>query len=188
VANKPSGIAGETRLTGQGISYCAICDAFFFRNKPVAVVGHRGFAATEALELLPFTRNVTLFSNGQPFDLSPEMEARLIADGIKQRTEKVLEFLGEQKLEGLKLENGETVSVAGAFMALGAASSLDFARSLGVLIENNAVTIDRDGRTNVPGIFAAGDCTGGVLQVAKAVGEGCTAALAAITYLREKKD
>jgi thioredoxin reductase (NADPH) len=188
MTNKPSGISGEGRLIGQGISYCTVCDAFFFRGKPVAVVGHRTFAASEALELLPFTRQVTIFSNGQPFDLDAEMESRLQAEGVKRRTEKVTEFVGESHLEGLKLETGEVVPAAGAFMALGTASSLDFARSLGVEIENNVVIIDRDGRTNIPGVFAAGDCTGGISQVAKVVGDGCVAALAAITFCREKKE
>jgi thioredoxin reductase (NADPH) len=188
IANKPSGIPGELRLIGQGISYCTICDAFFFRSKPVAVIGHRNFAASEALELLPFTQQITIFSNGQPFNLSSDLEERLEAHGIGRRTEKVLEFAGETRLEGIKLETGDVVPVAGAFMALGAASSLDFARSLGVSIENNVLVIDRDGHTNVPGVFAAGDCTGGVLQVAKAAGEGCVAALGAITYCKEKKD
>ncbi|MCL4534788.1 MAG: FAD-dependent oxidoreductase [Bacteroidetes bacterium] len=187
VAAKPSGIAREEELVGQGISYCVVCDGFFFRNQPVAVVGPGNFAASEALELLPFTRQIILFSNGRPFSLNQEMEARLAEEGIGKRTEKVLEFVGDGRLEGLRLETGEVVPVNGAFMALGTASSLDFARSLGVLIENNAVVIDRDGRTNVPGIFAAGDCTGGALQVAKAVGEGCSAALAAIAHLRQKK-
>lgn len=187
IANKPSGIAGEESLVGQGISYCVVCDGFFFRNQPVAVVGPGNFAASEALELLPFTRQVTLFSNGRPFALSQEMEDRLAAEGIGKRTEKVLEFVGDGRLEGLRLETGEVAPVKGAFMALGTASSLDFARSLGVLIESNSVVIDRDGRTNVPGVFAAGDCTGGPLQVAKAVGEGCSAALAIIVDLRHKK-
>ncbi len=185
VANKPSGIIGEDRLVGQGISYCVVCDGFFFRDQPVAVVGPGNFAASEALEMLTFTRQVTLFSNGQTFGISPELLARLDAEGIQRRAEKVAEFVGEPRLEGLRLETGEVVPAKGAFMALGTASSLDFARSLGVEIQNNAIVIDREGRTNVPGVYAAGDCTGGALQVAKAVGEGCSAAMAAIPHLRE---
>jgi thioredoxin reductase (NADPH) len=82
------------------------------------------------------------------------------------------------------LHGGELFPTEGVFIALGTAGSADFARTLGVELEGNSIVVDRLGRTSYPGIFAAGDCTGGPQQVAKAVGEGCLAGLSAIAYVK----
>lgn len=186
-SSKSSGIKNETELTGRGVSYCVTCDAFFYRGKRVVVIGDGNFAAKETLELLPFTRDVTLCSNGKAFEISDSLRAELAQVGVVLADYRVSEFLGNEKLEGLRLTTGETVPADGVFIAMGTASSLDFARTLGIEIEGNAIVIDREGHTNFPGIFAAGDCTGGALQAAKAVGEGCVAGLSAVSFVRKKK-
>jgi thioredoxin reductase (NADPH) len=186
-SSKSTGIANEEQLTGRGVSYCVTCDAFFFRDKKVMVIGQANFAAKETLELLAFTKDVILCSNGTSFEVSEPLLSELRAKGVTFETYELAEFLGTDRFEGVRLKTEEVVPVDGVFIALGTASSLDFARTLGVEIEGSNIVIDRDGRTNFPGIFAAGDCTGGALQVAKAVGDGCVAGLSAVAYVRERR-
>lgn len=187
VSAKPTGIQNEDAFIGNGVSYCVSCDAFFFRNKKVAVIGQGNYAAKEALELLPFTRDVTLFSHGRPFEVGANLRQGLVEEGIPTRSERIVEFLGDSTLHGMRLSSGEVVPLEGAFVALGTASSVDFARTLGLEIQRNYIVVNSENRTNLPGIFAAGDCTGPPLQVAKAVGEGCRAGLSAIAYVRHQE-
>ena len=185
VAGKSSGIKGEAELIGQGVSHCVVCDGFFYRGKKVAVIGHANYAAKEALELLTYTRDVTIFSNGRPFAIDANLKARLDAEGITLREEQVLEFTrNESGLTGILLHTGESYPAEGVFIALGTAGSADFALTLGIELDGNAIVVDRQGRTSYPGIFAAGDCTGEPQQMAKAVGEGCLAGLSAIAYVK----
>ena len=90
-------------------------------------------------------------------------------------------------LREIVFEDGCRTHVDGIFVAEGTASATDFALKLGIETAGNAIRTDRDGRTNLPGFFAAGDCTGGILQISVAVGEGATAGLAAAKFVREKK-
>jgi thioredoxin reductase (NADPH) len=186
-ARKSSGIQGEDDFVGRGVSYCVACDAFFFKDQKLAVIGNGAFAAREALELVPFSKDITLFANAANFDLSDELQTELRSAGIPLRAEKVTALQGGDQLEALALESGETFPVSGVFIALGTAGSADFARTLGLEIDGNSIVIDREGKTNYPGVFAAGDCTGGYLQVSKAVGEGCSAGMSAVSYVREAK-
>ncbi len=186
ISTKSSGIRFEDELVGRGVSYCANCDAFFYRNRKVAIIGSGNFAAKEALELVPHTCDVTIFSHGEPFQIGEPLYEELRRASVTLREEKIIEFVGEEKLDALKLHSGELWSVDGAFLAIGTASVLDFARTLGLEIQKNYIVVDADGKTNFPGVFAAGDCTGQPLQIAKGVGEGCAAAIAAMGYLRHK--
>jgi thioredoxin reductase (NADPH) len=185
VAGKPSGIKGEQELLGMGVSHCVVCDGFFYRNKKVAVIGSANFAAKEALELLTYTPDVTVFSNGRPFKLDDSLTLQLDQRGIARREDRIGEFTGDENgLTGIMLRSGELFPAAGVFVALGTAGSSDFARTMGVEVNGNCIVVDRDGKTSFPGIFAAGDCTGGPQQMAKAVGEGCVAALSAIAFVK----
>lgn len=184
VNTKVSGIGNEEELVGKGVSYCANCDAFFYRDRKVAIIGSGNFAAKEALELVPHTRHVTIFSHTERFEVSQNLLDHLEKENVVLRQDKVVEFVGDDQLQGLKLASGEFWPVEGAFLALGTASVLDFARTLGLEIEKNHIVVDTDGKTNFPGVFAAGDCTGPPLQVAKGVGQGCAAAIAAMAHLR----
>lgn len=186
VGSKSSGIRREGELVGKGVSYCATCDAFFYRDRRVAIIGSGNYAAKEALELIPHTRHVAVFSHGKPFQISQNLLSELENEKVTLRSERVTEFGGDDQLEYLALESGEKWPTDGAFLALGTASSLDFARTLGLRIERNYIVVDADGKTNFPGIFAAGDCTGPPLQIAKGVGQGCVAAIAAMSHLRGK--
>ena len=93
---------------------------------------------------------------------------------------------GEDKVEGLTLDE-EDIAVDGIFVAMGSASSADLATKLGIYVENGRIVVNEEMETNLPGLYAAGDCTPGVQQIAKAVSDGCIAAYAMLSYIRSKK-
>ena len=178
-------IPGLKELEGKGVSYCAICDAFFYRNKTVAVLGEGEYALHEAEILLPHAAKVMLFTNGK----EPVVE---IPDTIEVHKEKMSAVEAEnagsmERVSGLRTEDGTVTPVNGLFVALGTAGSVDFARKIGAAVDNNRVVADKDMATNVPGLYAAGDCTGGLLQVVKAAYEGAVAGLTAAKYVRNQK-
>ena len=165
------------RLEGFGVSYCAICDAFLHRGRHVAVLGNGEYALHEIKELLPIVGKVTLLTNG----LEPEVEFPAEVEIIKTP---VTELTGEEILDEIKLQDGTSLQVSCLFVALGTAKGSDLARKLGIQIEDNRIIVNENMDTGLPGVFAAGDCIGGVLQVSTAVGEGAKAALSCIKYLR----
>ena len=178
-------IPGLKELEGKGVSYCAICDAFFYREKTVAVLGEGEYALHEAEILLPHASKVMLFTNGKEPTVA-------IPDTIEVHKEKVTaveveNVNGMERVSGLRTEDSSLISVQGLFVALGTAGSVDLARKIGAGTENNRVVVDREMATNVPGLYAAGDCTGGLLQVVKAAYEGAVAGLAAAKYVRGLK-
>lgn len=176
-ARKKQPLPGMAEMEGHGVSYCAVCDAFFYRGKNVAVLGSGEYALHECNELLPVVGNVTLLTNGA--ELAANFPEKVT---IEKRPLKAL--LGTDALEGVQFGDGTDAKFDGLFVALGSASAMDLARKAGAAFENGSAVLDKDFMTTVPGLFAAGDCTGGTLQVAVAVGEGAIAGLAAIKYLR----
>ena len=170
-------ILGLKELEGKGVSYCAICDAFFYRKKIVGVLGHGDYAAQEAHELINVAEKVIVFTHG----LEPEGHFDPRVEFVKT---KVTSINGEQKIQSVSLADGSQVEIAGLFVALGSASAVDLALKLGALVEKNKISVDEKKATNVPGLFAAGDCTPGLMQISKAVGDGCVAGLEAIAYVR----
>ena len=186
---KPSGIKNEQQLTGKGVSFCVTCDGYFFKNKNVALIGTTNFAGEEALQLLAFTPNVTILSHGKDFEFSGKVKEALEKSGVKMmRTPKIKEFAGEQKLEKLQFADGSEMMFDGVFLALGIATAGDFANQLGLARTGPQkafiVADPRTGETNVKGVYAAGDCTGGNAQAAKSSGEGCNAAISVIKLLK----
>jgi len=186
ISAKSSGIQNEDQFIGRGIAYCGTCDGFFYRNKRLAVIGWGNYAAKEALELLPYTNDISILSQGHAFEISDLLLEELGQTSIRLRQDKVMEFLGEEQLGQLKLESGELLPVDGAFLALGMASTADFARTLGLEMDKGCVVVNKDRMSNFPGIFAAGDCAGPPFQIAKCVGDGCVAALSVMTWIRHK--
>lgn len=173
-------IPGVKEFEGKGISYCATCDAFFYRGKTVAVVGAGAYALHEAQALLPHAAQVILLTNGA--DPVPEVPPE-----IRVCTAKIAVIDGDKRVGKVVFTDGTSLSLDGVFMALGTAGSTAIAKKIGARLEGNHIKIDAHGATNVPGLFAAGDCTGGLLQIAKAVYQGAEAGLAAVRYLRAKK-
>ncbi len=170
---------------GKGVSYCVSCDGFFMRNKPVIVVGEGNFAANQALELLQYTPRVQICTLGKNADMNAEFRLRLQENGISVIADKISRLAGEQGLGRVVLESGQEIEAEGLFVAMGQASSNDFALSLGLLRNGQFIDTDREQRTNVPGVFAAGDCVGRFLQISVAVGEGALAGRAAIGHVKE---
>lgn len=173
-------IAGLAEHEGRGVSYCATCDAFFYRGKTAAVLGTGEYALHEVQALLPLAGKVILCTNGEP--LTAEFPA-----GVTVCTEKLEAIVGEETVTALRLAGGGLLPADGLFVALGVAGSAALARKLGAPVENGRIVVDEKMQTRIPGLFAAGDCTGGMLQVCKAVYEGALAATEAIKQIRGKK-
>ena len=173
-------IAGLAEHEGRGVSYCATCDAFFYRGKTAAVLGTGEYALHEVQALLPLAGKVILCTNGEP--LTAEFPA-----GVEICTEKLEAIEGEETVTALRLAGGGLLPADGLFVALGVAGSAALARKLGAPVENGRIVVNEKMQTGIPGLFAAGDCTGGMLQVCKAVYEGALAATEAIKQIRGKK-
>ena len=171
-------IPGLAGLEGHGVSYCATCDAFFYRGRDVAVLGSGEYALHEVQTLLPVVKSVTLLTNGSPLTASFPPEVTVCP-------EKVNAILGEGRVSGVELSGGKTVALSGIFVALGVAGSTALARKLGAEVDGNRILVDEHMQTTLPGLYAAGDCTGGLLQVAKAVYEGALAGTEAAKALRK---
>ena len=168
-------IPGLRELEGHGVSYCAVCDAFFYRGKDVAVLGSGEYAMHEAGELLPVVGSVTILTNGAEL-------TGVLPEGAKLDTRKIAAF--EEKVT---FEDGESLAISGVFVAVGVAGSTDLAKKLGAATEGNRILVDEKMATNVPGLYAAGDCTGGMLQIAKAVYQGAQAGTSIVAEIRKKK-
>ncbi|MGM9528461.1 MAG: NAD(P)/FAD-dependent oxidoreductase [Phascolarctobacterium sp.] len=172
-------LPGLMELEGKGISYCAVCDGFFFRKKKLAVLGHGAFALHEAEYLRHIAAEVTILTNGQD-------DSAAKAAGFTTITTPVTAVTGTDKLSAVRLADGSELEVSGLFIALGTADSTDLARKLGAQLQGRFIKVDAAGATNIPGLFAAGDCVGGLRQVAKAVHDGARAGLAAVKFLRQQ--
>ena len=170
-------IPGLAGLEGHGVSYCATCDAFFYRDRDVAVLGSGEYALHEVQALLPVAHSVTLLTGGAPLTAQFPPE-------VAVRTEVVEAILGEERVTGVQLKDGGTLEVSGVFVALGVAGST-LARKLGAEVNGSRIVVDDHMQTSLPGLYAAGDCTGGLLQVAKAVYEGAVAGTEAAKALRK---
>lgn len=174
---KSPAISGLDEHEGKGVSYCAVCDAFFYRNRDVCVIGSGEYALHEAEVLLNTSKSVTILTDGK------EMTAE-VPETISVITKKISSVNGGASVESVAFEDGETLSVNGVFVAIGVAGSSELARKVGAETENNRIRVNEKMETSIPGLYAAGDCTGGVLQVYKAVYEGAKAALSIMQELK----
>ena len=178
VSRRSANIKGLKEFEGKGVSYCAVCDAFFYRNKDVAVLGNGEYALHEASVLAQTSKSVTILSNGL------DMETDL-PENIGYINKKIISVNGENTVQSVTFDDGETLEISGIFVAMGIAGSVDLARKVGVEVSDNKITVNENMQTNIPFIFAAGDCIGGVLQVSKAVSDGARAGLAMINFLKK---
>ena len=179
-------LTGLQAYEGKGVSYCATCDGFFYRGKTVGVIGNADFALKELHDLMPFAASIVWLTNGRPLDLSTPLSEMPEKTTLDERPLAAVDGDGEV-LRAVVFADGSRASLDGLFIAEGTASATDFAIKLGIPTAGNAIVTDRDCKTALPGFFAAGDCTGGVLQIAVAVGEGASAGLSAAKFVREKK-
>lgn len=173
VSRNAPNIKGIKEFEGKGVSYCAVCDSFFYKGKDVAVLGDGNYAIHEFETLKPIASSVTILTNGNTM-----VENR--DSSIEVNSKKIREFRGDTKLEEVEFEDNTIQNLNGVFIAMGTASSSDLARKIGARIENNNIIVNKNMETTVPGLFACGDCTGGLLQISKAVYEGAKAGLAVL--------
>lgn len=188
--NRLLGLAGEQELTGAGISYCAICDGMFYRDKVVAVNGGGSTALEDALFLSNYCKEVYLIHRRDAF----RGEQKLV-DALEKRenvkfilNSVVTGLTGEGKLEGISIKNkdGEekTLKVDGLFIAIGQEPETAVAKEMVAMDEKGYIRAGEDCRTTVPGVFVAGDCrTKTVRQLTTAAADGAVAALMAVEYL-----
>ncbi|MDT7860685.1 MAG: thioredoxin-disulfide reductase [Saccharolobus sp.] len=198
VKRRKLNVPGEQEFTGKGVSYCSVCDAPLFKNRIVAVVGG-GDSALEGAEILSsYATKVYLIHRRDSFRAQP-----IYVETVKKKpnvefilNSVVKEIRGDKIVKQIVVQNLKTgeikeLNVNGVFVEIGFDPPTDFARNNGIETdENGYIKVDEWMRTNVPGIFAAGDCTSmwlGFRQVITAVAQGSVAATAAYRYLMEKK-
>lgn len=174
--NKPN-IDKIDEYEGKGISYCAICDGFFYRNKDVAIIGNGDYAISEASELKNIVKTIKILTNGQEIPEYRDEEYDIIDKEIKTLS-------GENKIEKVEFKDNSNINVDGIFIAQGVAGSTEFAKKIGAKIENDKILVNENMETTVKGLYACGDCTGGLYQISKAVYEGTKAGLRVIRYLK----
>ena len=188
------GIAGEEALIGKGVSYCATCDGAFFRDVPIAVIGGGDTAAEEALYLTRFASKVILVHRRDELRATKILRDRIAAnDKIEVAWNSVVDSLESDNsgLTGAVLKDtqtGETrrIEIQGMFVAVGVTPTTDFVAELLDLNDEGYIRSGENTCTNVPGVYAAGDCRTTVLkQVSTAVGDGAVAALMAEKYIDE---
>lgn len=175
--NKSRGIEGEMEYLGKGVSYCATCDGMLYRGKKVVVVGENEEGEAEANFLADVCEQVTYVPLYQPV-----LNLKETVEVLKGKPKAVV---GEGiRVTGIEVD-GETVECDGIFFAKNSTppESLLF----GLNTDGKNIIVDRNMATNLPGVYAAGDCTGAPFQIAKAVGEGLVAALSAAAYIDAKK-
>lgn len=174
VNRKTLDIKGIKEFEGKGISYCAICDSYFYKGKDVAVLGSGNYAIHELKQLKPLVKSVVILTNGDKIIENRDFTDEIIIE------KPIHEFLGDSKLQEIEFEDKTKKQINGVFIAQGIASSSDLARKIGARIENSYIVVNKNMETTVPNLFACGDCTGGILQVSKAVYEGCIAGLSVL--------
>jgi len=192
---KTLGVPGETAFSGRGLSYCAVCDGVFFRDKDVVVIGGGDSALEEATYLSRIARTVTIVHDLSEFTAAAGLCARVRrnpAIRILTGTE-VTAFTGDAVLRGVVVRDKATgaeavLSAQGAFVYVGNRPETGFLVGTGAVAPDGFIVVDRDMRTKVPGLFAAGDVTKKDFRlIATAISDGAIAALSAVKYLDDPR-
>ncbi|MBQ3158476.1 MAG: FAD-dependent oxidoreductase, partial [Clostridia bacterium] len=160
---------------GTNVSYCAVCDGFFYKGKTVAVIGDGDFAINECEELSRVVEKIYLIAGKEAF--LPNLK------NVEVVNKKIVDVEGENMVERLVFEDKTKLAVDGVFVALGTMSSSDIAKRLGI-VGNGGISVDKNYMTNISGVFAGGDAIGGLFQAAKAVSDGAYAGLGAAKYVK----
>ncbi len=186
-SHKKLDVPGEARFSGHGVSYCATCDGYLYKEKKVIIVGGGNNALTDALYLKNLGAKVTIVHRRDEFRGEAYLQEAVVREGMHVKWNSIVtKIVGkDEELVGVKLENVVTgdvknLKVEGIFVAIGEIPNSRIAGEIGVKLDGSGyIEVDRKCRTNIPRIYAAGDVTGGVRQIVTAVGEGSTAAIAA---------
>ncbi len=177
-SKKAPNIPNLANLEGKGVSYCATCDGFFFKNKKVAVIGSEEFALHELEYLKNIVSEVTLLTNGKTINCDSSI--------LKKETP-IKKILGESKVEGILFEDGTSIEVDGIFIANNYPDSNILAKKVGILSIDGEINVNHSMETNIPKVFACGDAIKGTKQVAKAVHEGMQVALQIINDYKKSR-
>jgi len=187
------GVVGEDEFLGRGVSYCAVCDGFFFKDKKVLVVGGGNTALSDAIYLHDLGCDVKIVHRRDEFRADKVLQDRVFERGIDVIWNSVVERIeGKDRVERVVLKDvksGEkkVVETDGVFIAIGVEPNVELAVKLGVELENGYIKVDRLQRTNVEGVFACGDCCNNPLkQVITACGDGAIAGYSAYEYIKSK--
>ncbi len=183
-------VPGEQDLRGRGLSYCATCDGFFFKNKKVLVVGGGNSALIEALYLHQIGCQVSLIHRRDVLRGEAALEKDMRTKGITIIINSVVEqIIGDTKVEKVQIHNVATnkktyLPIDGVFISIGDIPQSSLARLLDIELDDKGyIKVDHSQRTNIKGIYAAGDVTGGVKQIITACAQGAVAALTSTEVL-----
>jgi len=182
------GIPGEKEFIGKGVSYCVDCDGHFYKGETVAVLGAESAAVDGALTLSQIGAGVHLVCD--QLSVSEALKARLAQSPVQIHAgRKAKAIQGTQQVTGLQLDDNTILDVTGVFIEQGAKGLMELATRLGIRLDDEMrhIQTDKQQATNVEGVYAAGDICGPPWQMAKAVGEGCVAGIAAATYAKQRK-
>lgn len=193
-APKELGVPGEKEFRGRGVSYCATCDGSFFRNKTAAVIGGGDTAAADAIYLAKMCSKVYLIHRRDKLRAAKVYDTKLRAlDNVEFVWDSTLEEIkGGDKVESLRIKNvksGEFTEIEadGVFVAVGIDPATQWLKGTVEMNEGGFIVAGEDTKTNIEGVFAAGDCrTKPLRQVVTAAADGAVAAMAAESYLNEK--
>lgn len=192
--HKRLGVPGEKKFAGRGVSYCATCDGAFFRGKKVVVIGGGTSAAYAAVYLAEMAEDVKIITRSDAIRAQEKIiETRLAQKGIGVITRaQVKEIFGDEVVKGVRYLDVKgresTLAAEGVFVEVGKSPNAGFLKSVKPGMEGGYIIVDAYQRTNVEGLFAAGDVTTvEVKQVSVAVAQGSLAALSAYNYLRERQ-
>lgn len=189
VTRNTANVKGEREYHGKGVSYCVECDAGFYKNKKVAVLGDGSAAASGAVLLTKYAESVTLISRG--LKVAPGLREEVLSAGVDLREGVwITEIKGDgNKVNTIVLGEGSGEPFDGLFIELGAKGAVELAVVLGVNLDSENlkyIETDKKQATSVQGIYAAGDICGAPFQLAKAVGEGCVAGINAADYVKKE--
>ena len=188
-------VSGEKKFLGKGVSYCAVCDSVFFKNKVTAVVGGSNSAAMAAELLSEYTEKVYIIYRKESMRCEP-----LVLERLKNNSKieiiyntNVTKVSGDKKVELVEIDkkynNSNEIKLDGLFIEIGLVPAVSFTKKLGIETDkNNYIIIDQSGATNIAGVYAAGDVTSGsnnLHQIVTAVSEGAIAATSAYEYLKK---
>lgn len=184
-------VPGEKELTGRGVAYCATCDGPLFKNKIVAVVGGGNSALDAADYLADLASKVYMFVRADSFRADETTLIKEVENNpnieIRYQTE-ITEIVGDPKLEKVKLNTGEEVSLDGLFVEIGYTTQTEFVKDLVQIDERGQIVVDAEQKTSTPGIFAAGDVTTAPFkQAVISAGDGAKAALSATRYIKQMR-
>lgn len=192
---RPLNVPGEKEFAGRGVAYCATCDAPFYKDKKVVVVGGGNSAFEAAIDLLPVAEQITMVNLVKGWQADEILQQKIITNPKMRLLDQseITEILGKENIHSVKIKNRNTQDIIeqladGVFVEIGLIPNSESAKELVELNEYGEIKIDCYCRTNIPGVFAAGDVTTvPEKQIIVSAGEGAKAALSAYSYLNHKK-